>query len=223
MCVSLLPISSCVSLLPVSPSQSSILKDVVQEACQFVCYAQEDLRSKVKTLPEALVQLQKQVQRVALSVVLTSKTSDRNAAKVNETCDMPSEEVTCSEQTSSEPKLSLASSLKGLTGRQTVPSQTPSFLTSTTVPTATGDLLQLISQEDAQFRLHRLSVLLELAEPGTLPQPDLLASLLDFVSGSTHCTSGGVILHTHMYLYMYFRQVSMYTIYIVGILYVDIL
>ena len=187
-------------------AQSSFLRSNIPEVCQYIHFCQYFQQPKDSPVVESVNQLHRHVQRVALSAVFAA--TDRNTPpKASVGMHSASEQPVSTDpedngrhhqiELSSEHRSDdLSKALKDAfskseshhTDGRTVTSPLSRMTHTqfaTTTPQQAGSIMNLWSTSDLEnfhFRLRRLSVLMELSEPGTVPAADMLASLLDFVS-----------------------------------------
>ena len=170
------------------PTQSSTAKNILLESCQFVHYCQHLLQSKDTNVVRAVKQLHMHVQRVALSVVFASNIHSGNPSHSG--TQSPEPESPTKEP--AEPALDLGATFAKPQFAQLVTKVVSSSASSThpaplrRAPTPTS-IWQVLPLGEVHARLQRLALLMDLSEPGTVPEPHLLASLLDFVSETEGC------------------------------------
>ena len=184
--------------------QSSFLRSNIPEVCQYIHFCQYFQQPKDSPVVESINQLHRHVQRVALSAVFTA-TDCNTPLKASVGMHSASEQPVTTESeenrrhhqidlTSEHRSDDLSKALKDAfskgeshhTDARTVTSplarMTHTHFTPEQQPGSITNLWSTSDLENFHFRLRRLSVLMELSEPGTVPAADMLASLLDFVS-----------------------------------------
>lgn len=176
------------------PIQSSTAKYILLESCQFVHYCQHLLQSKEAHVVSAVKQLHMHVQRVALSVVFVSNIDSADPAR---SASQSPEPDSPSKEHAPEPGMDLGAThttshfAQAVTKVGLVPSLSNLHPAPRRAPTPTN-IWQVLPLGEVHSRLQRLALLMDLSEPGTVPEPNLLASLLDFVSEAKSLSRHGL-------------------------------
>jgi hypothetical protein len=183
--------------LTFSALESSFLRSNIFEVCQYISYCQHLRQPSDMPALESVRQLHMQVQRVALSAIFAAS----EGSCVSSARGFMSSEQTKTEDQDSNPTKDhgtthgsdeLAATLKrafmSSNACSTPPGNGISMQDQNTLsqssikhcPLPDRDLSSLADLGSLHLRLQRLSVLMELSEPGTVPSADMLASMLDF-------------------------------------------